>query len=122
MILLARVRVTALVRVFRDTLAGLFAVQCNAGSLGAVRPVHSLSRSGESGIAGRTSKAVCLVLFSLSVAVAQTATPRIVSAANGFLSTLDQKQRASVLFAFDDEKQRARWSNLPTTMVQRAGL
>ena len=27
-----------------------------------------------------------------------------------------------MLFAFDDEQQRARWSNLPTTMVRRAGL
>src|SRR5260370_17460032 len=63
-----------------------------------------------------------LVLVSLTAAVAQTATPRIVKAANAFLSTLDQKQRQSVLFAFDDEKQRVRWSNLPTTMVPRAGL
>lgn len=67
-----------------------------------------------------------LVLLSLSAAMAQTAaqtaTPRIVSAANSFLATLDQKQRQSVLFAFDDEKQRVRWSNLPTTMVRRAGL
>ena len=63
-----------------------------------------------------------LILLSLTAARAQTATPRIVSAANTFLSTLDQKQRPSVLFAFDDEQQRARWSNLPTTMVRRAGL
>ena len=54
--------------------------------------------------------------------MAQTATARIVSAANAFLATLDQKQRQSVQFAFDDEKQRARWSNLPVTMVPRAGL
>src|SRR5205085_7693824 len=39
-----------------------------------------------------------------------------------FLSTLDQKQRQSVLFAFDDEKQRARWSNFPIAMAPRAGL
>src|ERR1700730_7906933 len=63
-----------------------------------------------------------LVFSSLSAAIAQTATPRIVSAANAFLSTLDQKQRASAVFAFDDEKQRARWSNLPPTMARRAGL
>jgi hypothetical protein len=55
-------------------------------------------------------------------AIAQTATPRIVSAANAFLATLDPKQRQSVLFAFDDAQQRARWSNLPVTMVPRAGL
>src|SRR5438270_6242686 len=64
-----------------------------------------------------------LILVSLSLgAAAQTATSRIVSAANTFLSTLDQKQRQSVLFAFDDEKQRTRWSNLPVRMVPRGGL
>src|SRR5689334_19290112 len=63
-----------------------------------------------------------LFLVSVIAAGAQTATPRIVSAANTFLSTLDQKQRAGVLFSFDDHEQRARWSNLPTTMVRRAGL
>jgi hypothetical protein len=45
-----------------------------------------------------------------------------VGAANAFLSTLDEKQRISVMFAFDDDQQRARWSNLPTKMVRRAGL
>jgi hypothetical protein len=45
-----------------------------------------------------------------------------VSAANAFIATLDQKQRQSVLFAFDDDEQRARWSNLPVTMARRAGL
>jgi hypothetical protein len=56
-----------------------------------------------------------------NVAMAQTATSRIVSAANAFLSILDQKQRGSVLLAFD-EKQRVRWSNFPTAVVRRAGL
>jgi hypothetical protein len=65
---------------------------------------------------------LCLVLLSLGAAMAQTATSRIVGAANTFLSTLDQKQRQSLLFAFDDEKQRVRWSNLPVRMVPRAGL
>jgi hypothetical protein len=46
----------------------------------------------------------------------------MVSAANAFLSTLDDKQRQSVVFSFNDEEQRKRWSNLPTTMVPRAGL
>jgi len=54
--------------------------------------------------------------------VAQTATSRIVNAANSFLSTRDDKQRQSVLFAFDDEEQRKRWSNLPITIVARAGM
>jgi len=72
----------------------------------------------------RTARSICalaLTCFSVNAAMAQTATSRIVSAANAFLSTLDQKQRAAVLFAFDDET-RVRWSNLPTSAVRRAGL
>jgi hypothetical protein len=45
-----------------------------------------------------------------------------VASANGFLSSLDEGQRAKVLFAFNDAAQRVKWSNLPTTMVPRAGL
>src|SRR5271165_1531984 len=65
---------------------------------------------------------LALVCSSLTNITAQTATARIVSAANPFLSTLDAKQRQSVLFAFDDVKQRANWSNLPTSFVPRAGV
>jgi hypothetical protein len=54
--------------------------------------------------------------------MAQMATLKIVKAANAFLSTLNQQQRQSMLFAFDDEQQRARWSNFPTSFVRRAGL
>src|SRR5580692_7831151 len=63
-----------------------------------------------------------LISLSLTIATAQTPTSRIVSAANTFLSRLDDKQRQSVLFAFDDEQQRKRWSNLPTGAVPRAGI
>jgi Protein of unknown function (DUF3500) len=70
----------------------------------------------------RAALALALICSSPAVAGAQTTTSRIVSAANTFLSTLDQKQRQSVLFAFDDEKQRARWSNFPVSFVPRAGL
>ena len=65
--------------------------------------------------------ALTLICLPLTSAMAETATSQMVSAANTFLSTLDQKQRQSVLFAFDDEQQRKRWSNLPTTMVPRGG-
>src|SRR6201999_696456 len=53
---------------------------------------------------------------------AMAATAQIVAAANAFLATLDDKQRAAVLYQFDDEKQRARWSNFPTGFVRRGGL
>jgi hypothetical protein len=63
---------------------------------------------------------VCASLKADATPAEETA--RVVRAANAFLSTLDAKQRASVTFAFDDAKQRVRWSNLPTTMVRRGGL
>src|SRR5882757_10067636 len=53
---------------------------------------------------------------SLSVA------SKIVASADGFLSSLDEGQRSKVLFEFNDAAQRMKWSNLPTTMVPRAGL
>lgn len=55
-------------------------------------------------------------------ATAHSPTSQMVSAANSFLSSLNAGQRKRVLFPFDDEKQRARWSNLPTSMVPRAGI
>lgn len=58
-------------------------------------------------IMSRTVRTVACILFSLSAVMAQTVTSRIVSAANAFLSTLDQKQRQTVLFSFNDDEQRA---------------
>jgi hypothetical protein len=48
------------------------------------------------------------IFLSLPGAVAQTPATRIVSAANALISTLDQNQRKTLLFAFNDEQQRAR--------------
>lgn len=75
-----------------------------------------------SSFAVQTLRTLPLICLSLTSVVAQTATPRIVAAAKTFLSTLDDKQRQSVLFAFDDEKQRQRWSNFPIAVVPRAGV
>lgn len=63
-----------------------------------------------------------VVLAGQALAASPTATTRIVGAANAFLSKLDADQRKKVLFAFDDQQQRVRWSNLPVRMVPRAGL
>jgi hypothetical protein len=63
--------------------------------------------------------AACALAGSVA---AQTPATRVVSAANAFLATLDQRQKDSVLFAFTDEAQRKRWSNLPVGIVQRGGL
>ena len=61
------------------------------------------------------------ILLARGVAFGQTA-PKIVASANDFLAALDSSQRSKVLFDFNDDKQRVRWSNLPTRMVPRAGL
>jgi hypothetical protein len=66
--------------------------------------------------------ALALVSAPMLAAQAQSPTAKIVRAANGFLATLESAQKQRVLFAFDDDKQRVRWSNLPNRMVQRAGL
>jgi len=66
--------------------------------------------------------ALTCIFLCVSGAADPAPTAKIVSAANAFLATLDQKQRQTVLFAFDDEQQRARWSNLPVQMVPRGGI
>src|SRR3954470_3165524 len=66
--------------------------------------------------------AFALLCVPILAVYAQSPTAKIVRAANAFLATLDQAQKQRVLFAFDDDKQRVRWSNLPTRFVQRAGL
>src|SRR5271154_4220859 len=70
----------------------------------------------------RAVGALAAVWLSVTAASAQTATAKMVSAANTFLSTLSEKQRQSLLYSFDDEQQRARWSNLPTSFVPRGGI
>ncbi len=73
----------------------------------------------------RTGGAICAVAslcLSAAPVIAQTATSRIVTAANKFVSTLDDKQRQLTLFAFDDQEQRKRWSNFPVSFVPRGGI
>lgn len=54
--------------------------------------------------------------------LAASPTARMAQSAQAFLDTLDEAQRSKVLFDFSDNAQRARWSNLPTSMVPRRGL
>ena len=49
------------------------------------------------------------------------ATGRAVAAANAFLKTLDEAQRAKALFVFDSP-QKTNWSNLPSGIYQRNNL
>ncbi|HEV7836724.1 MAG TPA: DUF3500 domain-containing protein, partial [Gemmatimonadaceae bacterium] len=45
-----------------------------------------------------------------------------VNAANAFLATLTAQQKSVAVYAFNDDKQRANWSNFPTGIVQRGGI
>ena len=83
--------------------------------------VLSITRGRKARVIGALAL-LCAPMGTARAQTTQTSTARIVSAANAFLATLDQKQRQSVQFAFNDEQQRARWSNLPTRMSPRAGL
>jgi len=60
--------------------------------------------------------ALILVVAGRSAVAVQddSVTPRAVDAAKALLSSLDDSQRQRVLYAFDDNAQRARWSNFPT--------
>ncbi len=53
------------------------------------------------------------------IAASTTAAAR---AAQAFLDSLDDTKRSKATFAYNDDKQRANWSNLPVTMVPRAGV
>ena len=63
-----------------------------------------------------------IFIAAVSAADAQATSASMVAAANNFLATLDAKQRQNVLYAFTDDAQRRRWSNLPTPMVPRGGI
>jgi Protein of unknown function (DUF3500) len=72
----------------------------------------------------------CFVLFcsillafpSIPRAQQTSSTAEVVRAADDFLGTLTQEQKQKVLYKFDDDAQRARWSNFPTGFVRRGGI
>lgn len=74
----------------------------------------------------RVAKCSCLVLILALLPVrsgaAESTTERVVQAANRFLATLSEDQKRKVLYAFNDDEQRRRWSNFPTGFVPRGGI
>ncbi len=55
-------------------------------------------------------------------APASDTTVKVVAAADAFLATLSDAQKKTVMFDYTDSAQRAKWSNFPTGLFQRAGL
>ena len=70
--------------------------------------------------------ALSLLAFKPTFAQSQPApaavAQAVVDAANRLLQTLDESQRQTLLFPFDDQEQRRRWSNLPAGIYPRGGL
>src|SRR5689334_9957208 len=62
------------------------------------------------------------LIATLSASAGQLPATKALNAANTFLSTLTSTQRQNVLFNYDDEPQRTRWSNFPISIVPRKGL
>ena len=65
---------------------------------------------------------LALVIACQRSGVAQSSTEKVVRAADKFLTTLSDEERRKVVYAYDDEKQRSRWSNFPTGVVSRGGI
>jgi len=63
-----------------------------------------------------------VLIATMSARAVQPPATKALKAANDFLSTLSSTQRQSVVFAYDDEQQRTRWSNFPISIVPRMGL
>lgn len=66
--------------------------------------------------------AIALQAFSFAQPNASSPTPATVAAAKKLLTTLNDSQRQKLVFDFKDDDQRKRWSNLPVSIVKRAGL
>ena len=58
----------------------------------------------------------------IEVPATDARTDAVVAAAQAFPATLDEAQRAAAVFPFEDNTQRANWSNFPDGAVQRAGV
>ncbi|MFN4002417.1 DUF3500 domain-containing protein [Microcella sp.] len=100
---------TAAVAALSLTLAG-----CSAPVSASTSPTTTTSATA-SGTAYDTVDAVAT--STTAETIAATA-----DAANAFLATLSDEQRASVVYAFDDPTKTTSWTNFPITFVQRAGL
>ena len=61
-------------------------------------------------------------LSNVPTAASTSATASIVAAANAFIGTLTDVQKARTVFAASDATQRAKWSNFPTGIFQRNGV
>jgi hypothetical protein len=82
----------------------------------------SADPSATSGAGGGSSTSSSSGSGSVTAPPDGDATYKIVEAAEALLEALDESQKEAVSFAFDDDEQRAHWSNFPTGIFQRNGV
>ncbi len=73
----------------------------------------------------RLLRVIWVIVPALAIVVAcaaQQPVDKVVKSADAFLTTLSDEQRAKVVYNFDDNTQRARWSNFPKAFVPRGGM
>ena len=73
-------------------------------------------------LAAGPSQSITHAAVPVGSVASTSATAQVVSAGERFLATLDPATRAKAQFAFDDERQKTRWSNLPTGIFERSGV
>lgn len=101
---------------------GLLAILLIAGCAGLQLPGSGPQESSNVPTIDLADVTPAAVNEPITAVAADETTAGVVAAAETLLATLDDSQRAAVLFAYDDAEQRANWSNFPTGIFQRAGL
>src|SRR5690606_5950378 len=106
-------------------------VRKKAGWIASAILVAGLSLAGcsaadaSSGTTSTSTSSSSTTASTTATADATTTTQTIsdtTAAAQAFLDTLSDEQRAAVLYDYDDETKTTSWSNFPVTFVERAGL
>ena len=71
-------------------------------------------------VRSRAVQLLAVMCCAVNVAWGQSPTLRIVVPRMRSWRRFDESQRSRAVFAFDDDKQRVRWSNFATSFVPRA--
>ncbi|MBU6360870.1 MAG: DUF3500 domain-containing protein [Chloroflexi bacterium] len=117
-------------RLIYGILATVLLAGCSTPAAPTAKPAAPVSQSAQPTIAPAapqqtqptTAPAPSANAATAAPASAGDTTPKIVAAAQAFLTTLNDAQRSKVQFDFNNNTQRAKWSNFPTGIFQRAGV
>jgi Protein of unknown function (DUF3500) len=103
----------------KKSLMSISLVLVSVALVSCARPGATTSNSNAIAVPTLTKPAATAVPVA---APATDTTVKVVAATEAFLATLDDAQKKAVMFEYTDSTQRAKWSNFPTGLFQRAGL